>query len=81
MSHLHGVAWFNTQSKFIQDNKFGNCFMPDNSFNLEDPDLPRLIDYWTSCSLDNKTKYENSPNNEYEIGPRRNENDLNPGKY
>ena len=82
MSHLHGVAWFNTQSDFIQANGFKNCFLPDNSFNLEDPNLPRLIDYWTSCSLANKTKYENSQDNESESdpGPGISENDLAPGK-
>ena len=80
MSHLHGVAWFNTQSKFIQDNGFKNCFLPDNSFNLEDDNLPRLIDFWTSCSLANKTKYENSHDNRSETGPEGNVNEFGQGK-
>ena len=69
MSHLHGVAWFNLQSKFFQENGFNNCFLPDNSFNLNDPNLPKLIDFWTSCSLTNKAEYENPPDNESETAP------------
>ena len=69
MSHLHGVAWFNTKSKYIHDNQLENCFLPDNSFNLnDDENLPKLIDFWTSCSLSNKTEYENQQDNESEIG-------------
>ena len=48
MPHLHGIAWFNTESESIKKFK---CFNEDNSFNLDHEDLPKLINEWSSCSL------------------------------
>ena len=55
MPHVHGVSWFN----FTKEEE-ELYLLPDRTFNLDCPELPKLIDKWSQCKLNTGNEFLDS---------------------